>query len=74
VARDGHRLIECRDLERDLATEYCYRHASDYDAVWWVRAEEPATLAADYALLAQEVALPEQTQTTSASRLHPHYR
>jgi hypothetical protein len=32
-----------------LAVEYAYRHAVEYELVWWVRAEEPATLAADYA-------------------------
>jgi hypothetical protein len=26
-----------------IALEYAYRHASDYDGVWWLRAEEPAT-------------------------------
>ena len=38
-----------------LAIEYAYRFAADYDAVWWVRAEEPATLAADFADLAVKV-------------------
>ncbi len=37
-----------------LAVEYAYRNASEYDAVWWVRAEEPTTFAADYAALATE--------------------
>jgi len=43
-----------------LATEYAYRHRADYDLVWWVRAEEPATLAADYAALAAPLNLPEK--------------
>ena len=43
-----------------LATEYAYRHASDYELVWWVRSEEPAKLAADYAALAGGLDLPEK--------------
>ncbi len=43
-----------------LAVEYAYRHAAEYDVVWWVRAEEPATLAADYATLAGRLDLPEK--------------
>jgi len=43
-----------------LALEYSYRHASEYGIVWWVRAEEPAKLAADYAALAQPLDLPEK--------------
>jgi tetratricopeptide (TPR) repeat protein len=35
-----------------LVVEYAYRHAAGYDLVWWVRAEEPAVLTADYAALA----------------------
>jgi tetratricopeptide (TPR) repeat protein len=35
-----------------LATEYAYRHRSEFDTVWWVRAEEPATLVGDLADLA----------------------
>lgn len=38
-----------------LATEYAYRHAADYAAVWWVRCEEPAQLASDFAELAVAV-------------------
>ena len=36
-----------------LALEYAYRHAGDFDLVWWLRAEEPATLLEDYAALAE---------------------
>ena len=43
-----------------LALEYSYRHADDYRVVWWVRSEEPATLAADYAALARKLDLPEK--------------
>ncbi|MCB1057234.1 MAG: tetratricopeptide repeat protein, partial [Acidobacteria bacterium] len=42
-----------------LATEYTYRYAGDYELVWWVRSEEPATLSGDLAQLATVVGLPE---------------
>lgn len=34
-----------------LAVEYAYRQRMLFDAVWWIRAEEPATLVGDYASL-----------------------
>lgn len=43
-----------------LAVEYAYRHSADYAAVWWLRAETPAALAADYAGLAGALDLPER--------------
>jgi tetratricopeptide (TPR) repeat protein len=43
-----------------LAVEYAYRHAAEYNLVWWVRAEEPAALAADYAALAGPLNLPQK--------------
>ncbi|MEW6660104.1 MAG: FxSxx-COOH system tetratricopeptide repeat protein [Thermodesulfobacteriota bacterium] len=43
-----------------LALEYAHRHAPDYDLVWWLRAETPATLAGDYADLAGPLDLPEK--------------
>ncbi|MGH7455334.1 MAG: TIR domain-containing protein, partial [bacterium] len=43
-----------------LALEYAYRYAADYGLVWWLRSEEPATLAADYAGLATALDLPEK--------------
>ncbi|MFZ1220903.1 MAG: FxSxx-COOH system tetratricopeptide repeat protein [Chthoniobacterales bacterium] len=46
-----------------LAVEYAYRYAGDYNLVWWLRSEQPATLAADYAALAAQLGLPEKDET-----------
>jgi tetratricopeptide (TPR) repeat protein len=43
-----------------LAVEYANRFATEYDVVWWVVAEEPAALAAEYARLASKLGLPEK--------------
>ena len=43
-----------------LAIEYAYRFAADYGIVWWVRSEQAATLAADYAALATKLDLAEK--------------
>jgi tetratricopeptide (TPR) repeat protein len=43
-----------------LSIEYSYRYAADYDIVWWIRAEEPTTLADDYARLAWKLGLQEK--------------
>jgi len=56
-----------------LALEYAYRYGGRYRLVWWVRAEEPETLAADYAALAERLhlpqqAAPEQRETIAAVR------
>jgi KaiC/GvpD/RAD55 family RecA-like ATPase len=45
-----------------LAVEYAYRHRSEFDTVWWVRAEEPATLVGDLADLAVALRLAEPGQ------------
>lgn len=42
-----------------LALEYIYRHAGDYSLVWWVRSEEQAILASDFADLATPLELPQ---------------
>jgi len=54
-----------------LAVEYIYLHKTDYKVIWWIRSEEPATMAADYASLAVDLDLPEkaspdQTEITKA--------
>jgi tetratricopeptide (TPR) repeat protein len=43
-----------------LAIEYAYRCAADYGIIWWVRSEQAATLAADYAALARPLDLQEK--------------
>src|SRR5215213_1641438 len=49
-----------------VAIEYAYRHASDYKLVWWVRAEESASLTADYASLYRKLELdPKDTNDQS---------
>ena len=35
-----------------LALEYVYRHAADYEVVWWIRSEEASTCAGDFVALA----------------------
>ena len=42
------------------AIEYVYQYQKEYQVIWWLRAEEPATLAANYAQLAIELNLPER--------------
>ncbi len=41
-----------------VAVEYAYRYAGDYSFVWWLRAEEPAVLAADYAGMYGKLEMP----------------
>lgn len=41
-----------------IAVEYSYRNKERYSIIWWIRAEEPETLTADYAALARELNLP----------------
>ena len=54
------------------ALAYGYRHLADYALVWWLRAETPATLAADYATLAEPLGLDpdtaDQAKLTAAIR------
>ena len=41
-----------------LVTEFAFRHAAEYDAVWWVRADQSSTLASDLPALAGALHLP----------------
>ena len=49
-----------------LAIEYAYRFAGEYDLVWWVPSEEPSALAATYAGLARALDLPDQDAAEQA--------
>ena len=51
------------------AIEYAYRHREDYRIIWWLRAEELTTLAADYAQLASQLDLPEHEATEQAIQI-----
>ena len=51
------------------AIEYAYRHRKDYRIIWWLRAEELITLAADYAQLAIQLNLPEHEATEQAIQI-----
>jgi hypothetical protein len=46
-----------------LALEFAYHNAAEYDVVWWVRSEETATLAEEYGKLAEKLNLPEKDAT-----------
>ena len=41
-----------------VALEYAYRYAGEYEGIWWLRAEQPVTLAQDYAALGPKLGLP----------------
>jgi hypothetical protein len=45
-----------------VATEYAWRHRTEFEVVWWVGAQEPATLVGDYAELAAALSLPGAAQ------------
>jgi tetratricopeptide (TPR) repeat protein len=42
-----------------LAIEYAYRHASEYDIIWWVAAEKPLTIPGQLAALARRLGIAE---------------
>jgi len=46
-----------------LVTEYAYKYRDRYRVVWWLRADESASLALDYANLAERLHLPAKDAT-----------
>ncbi len=46
-----------------LATEYAWRFATDYDAVWWVNAEQTDLIADQYAAFTTALDLIDPTET-----------
>lgn len=45
-----------------LAVEYAWRHCASYEVIWWLRANDVATLASDYANLAGKLNLREKDE------------
>jgi tetratricopeptide (TPR) repeat protein len=39
----------------ELALEFAHRYGADYDVVWWIAAEQPTSVTADLAALAEEL-------------------
>jgi tetratricopeptide (TPR) repeat protein len=46
-----------------LAMEYAWQQSASYELVWWLRAEAPSSLIADYIALATELELPERNES-----------
>ncbi len=46
-----------------LAVEYAYCYATEYEVVWWVRSEEATSLSADYAALAGALGMDVKDET-----------
>ncbi|MGW4205752.1 FxSxx-COOH system tetratricopeptide repeat protein, partial [Streptomyces sp. NPDC004726] len=49
-----------------LALEYVYRHASEYDVVWWIPAERPTQIQQAFVELARRLHLPVSAEAITA--------
>jgi hypothetical protein len=49
-----------------VAAEYIYRHANEYDLIWWVPAANPSEIQASLVKLAQRLELPVQQSVDTA--------
>ncbi len=50
------------------AIEYAYRHAADYELVWWIDAENPQLITSQVVALGAELGLPRTLDTEAALR------
>lgn len=51
-----------------LAIEYVYRHADQYDLVWWIPAEQPAAVRSSLAQLGDRLGLPASADMQQTAR------
>ncbi|NGY65940.1 TIR domain-containing protein [Lentzea sp. NEAU-D13] len=49
-----------------MVVEYIYQHASEYDVVWWISAEQPAQITSSLVELAKRLGVPESTSADTA--------
>jgi hypothetical protein len=49
-----------------IAVEYVYRHAQDYDLIWWIPSENPSEIQASLVKLAQRLELPVEQSIDTA--------
>ena len=57
-----------------LAVEYAFRHGAGYDTVWWIRAEDQATMRGDYVELAKALELPSQNDDQAIAAIRQELR
>ena len=58
-----------------LATEYAHLHATSYDLVWWIAAEEPAAIPDQFAALAAKAGLEAAADPDGLrAQVHEHLR
>ena len=57
-----------------LAVEYAFRYGTAYELVWWIRAEDPATLRSDYVELAEALGLPSGQDDQAVAALRQELR